>query len=382
MEPATGAVCQSVRAGGDHYLGTHREANLRFFPEQNIPGLTGLRGVAALWVVFFHMSYNTPIPVIRLGYMGVDVFFILSGFVLSHVYARRITGYQSFLRFLQARIARIYPLHFVTLCALGLIVLSAPEYFMRYPLAHERWGISSFLASAFLVQNWAHWLPTCWNTPAWSLSAEVFAYLTFPIFLGFTQRWRGVATPLILAFGSLGFFYVAMALTANGNVNVTGTPGMLRMVCEFACGCLLYRAIWNGLPTLPSAATLIAGALLLVAFSSERADFLALPAFGLIVLLTAQGRGLIASCLSFAPIVFLGEISYSIYLVHWILLQLSNRALSGTTLNGSEKIIWVVGFIGIVLLVALCTFQLIEQPARRWGRRLSLVQPQPKATIT
>jgi peptidoglycan/LPS O-acetylase OafA/YrhL len=77
--------------------------------------------------------------------------------------------------------------------------------------------------------------------------------------------------------------------------------------------------------------------------------------------------------------VLLGEISYSIYLVHWILLQLSNRILSSTTLNTPEKAIWAVGFIASTLLVAACTFQFIEQPARRWGRRLSLLGSQAKA---
>ena len=357
-------------------MAVNHQAPPRSPSKGNIPGLTGIRGLAAIWVVLFHMSYDTPVPVIRFGYMGVDVFFILSGFVLSYGYAHRLIDFRAYIQFLGARLTRIYPLHLVTLCALGLIVISAPEYFMRYPLADQRWGASSFVASALLVQNWAHWLPTCWNTPAWSLSAEMFAYFTLPVFLGLTQRWQGVAAPLVLAFGSLGLLYVALRFAGIHDLNVTGTPGMLRMACEFACGCLLYRAFLNGVPTLPSIVGLMAGGLLLAACSSNQADFLALPAFALIILIAAQGRGLMASFLSSRPMVLLGEISYSIYLVHWILLQQSNRMLSGTTLTIPEKAGWAAGFIAFTLFVATVTFRFIEQPARRWGRRISLLGSQ------
>ena len=363
-------------------MGPIRGETLQDSGRRDIPSLTGLRGVAALWVVFFHMADNAPIPVIRFGYMGVDIFFILSGFVLSYVYARKFTirDFRSYSNFIQARIARIYPLHLVTLFTLGVIVLCAPEHFMRYPTPEQRWGIGSFFASIFLIQNWAHWLPTCWNTPSWSLSAEFFAYLIFPVFLGVTQRWQGTKIPLMFAFGSLLLFQLFMRTKGINGGNVTGTPGMLRMVFEFACGCLLYRAISNGLQPLPLVADLVAVGLLLASFLIEGADFLALPAFAVIVLLAAQDRNLIACCLSVAPIVFLGEISYSVYLVHWIILQLWKWLWAGTPLNALDEIAWGGGFLAVVLLVATVTFHV--QPARRWGRSLSLRRAGPKAEVT
>jgi len=114
----------------------------------------------------------------------------------------------------------------------------------------------------------------------------------------------------------------------------------------------------------------------------EGADFLASPAFAVIILLAAHDRNLIARCLSLAPIVFLGEISYSIYLVHWIILQLWKWLWAGTPLNALDEIAWGGGFLAVVLLVATVTFQFVEQPARRWGRRLSLVRAEPQAKIT
>src|ERR1700744_4959496 len=93
---------------------------------QDIPALTGLRGVAALWVVLFHMELETPIPIIEKGYLGVDIFFILSGFILMHVYAdRKEFNYNEFVR---ARLARIYPLHMLSLVVLGIIVCLLPGF--------------------------------------------------------------------------------------------------------------------------------------------------------------------------------------------------------------------------------------------------------------
>ena len=185
----------------------------------------------------------------------------------------------------------------------------------------------------------------------------------------------------MLALGSLVIFYLVMTAAGIRGVNVEGTPGMLRMVFEFACGCLLYRAISNGLQALPLAADFAAIGLLLSAFFIKGADYLALPAFALIVLLAAQNCNFIARCLSVAPIVFLGDISYSIYLVHWIILQLSNW-LFGKSLTVLERPVWACGFLAVVLLVATFTFRFVEQPARKWGRSLSLARAQARLDVT
>ena len=77
---------------------------------RDIPALTGLRGIAALWVVFFHLEYGSAIPIIEKGYLGVDIFFILSGFILMHAYSGPKSNKFGYTRFIKARIARVYPL--------------------------------------------------------------------------------------------------------------------------------------------------------------------------------------------------------------------------------------------------------------------------------
>jgi peptidoglycan/LPS O-acetylase OafA/YrhL len=338
---------------------------------RTIPGLTGLRGVAAVWVVLVHMTEGrNDIPIVQNGTLGVDVFFILSGFVLAYVYADKLkaTDFRGFLNFLRARVARIYPLHMFTLCIIGLIVLVLPGFASHYPLSDRRFGFDSFIASLFLIQNWGYWLPTCWNTPAWSLSAEWFAYLTFPITLGLTQRSRTVGVPLLLAAASLAAFIALMNLKGVGTPGVTGDPGMVRMLSEFACGCLLFRATANGLGPLPRLADAGAVTLLLVSVLWSKLIFLSLPAIALVVLLTAQNEGWIARGLSIRPVVFLGEISFSIYMVHWIMIQIANWTMPSVQLNTPGIIMFYIALLSAILVFSMLTYRLIELPARAWGR--------------
>src|SRR6266567_7058688 len=241
----------------------------------NIPALTGLRGVAAAWVALFHLTVG--VPILRYGDMGVDVFFILSGYVLTYVYAGKLTNAADYFGFIRARLARIYPLHLVTLCVLALMVVALPDFAERYPMPEQRWGFGPFLASLVLVQNWGYFLPTSWNTPSWSLSAEWLAYLIFPFFLFATQWPRSKITPLALAGSLFLALYAEFALKGLPGLAGGGAPGMLRMTCEFAAGCLLCRAVDNGLGRLSPLADIAALALILIAaVLGGRFTFLAL----------------------------------------------------------------------------------------------------------
>jgi acyltransferase len=121
----------------------------------NIPALTGLRGVAAVWVMLYHMFTGRDIPVVEFGYVGVDIFFVLSGFVLAHVYLRDpgLTTGEGYLRFLGVRLARVYPLHVLTLVCLLLITIALPGFTTPFKFSEERFGLLTFIANLFLVQQ-------------------------------------------------------------------------------------------------------------------------------------------------------------------------------------------------------------------------------------
>src|ERR1700730_4495727 len=183
--------------------GGGRERQRSSGPPEQLASLTPLRGIAALWVVIFHFCWYFPAVhperytgAVYKGYLAVDMFFVLSGFVITHVYkegfAQRVTG-RSYRDFLKARVARIYPLHITVLLLFVATATAerAASYALRgsfepVPLLGER-SVGGFFANIVMLQGlWARELS--WNDPAWSISLEFLAYLLFPLL--FPVLWR------------------------------------------------------------------------------------------------------------------------------------------------------------------------------------------------
>jgi len=162
---------------------------------QHLPALTGLRFFLALWVILHHLTGHgqmleaaalaLPGPVyelIRGGYLAVTTFFVLSGFVLSRSYAETRWNGRGLLRYGAGRIARVYPVYLLSLLVVAPFI-AADRTPGKPPL---------LAAHAVLIQGWLGSLPVNWNTPAWSLSCEMFFYLVFPLaaVLILRRGWR------------------------------------------------------------------------------------------------------------------------------------------------------------------------------------------------
>lgn len=343
---------------------------------KNIPALTGLRGVGAAWVVFFHLL-GKDVPIANHGYMGVDAFFILSGFVLSRGYASRFQSLtiQNYLSFLKARIARIFPLHLFMLLVVAVCVIALPGFRNSVFPSESAAGLSSFIASALLIQNWFHWPPFSWNAPSWSLSAEWALYLAFPLFVLFSQKWRSTTVPLALSALCLMTLAGVFLGQDHHDRGVFGDLGMVRPATEFCCGCLLFRAQSIGMRTLPLWADVISVALLGISVSVPGAVFIGPLAMAMIVLRGAQNSGPIAAFLSMPFVVWLGEISYSLYLVHWPILQLFIWKF-----GQHPPRVLAVSIIPLMILIACGTHAAIELRAREWGKwkpGVTTVEPLP-----
>lgn len=151
---------------------------------RDIPGLTGLRGYAALMVCLHHYMYRQSgtwiADISQKGDWGVIVFFVLSGFIMSYVYQDWFidnlkTG--EYTRFLRLRIARIYPLHILCLilwASLELVGRIQPDFNDTF---------STFILNVFLLHAWGFTSTISWNQPSWSISSEFFCYLIFPFFI-------------------------------------------------------------------------------------------------------------------------------------------------------------------------------------------------------
>jgi peptidoglycan/LPS O-acetylase OafA/YrhL len=345
---------------------------------QNLKPLTAMRFFAAMWVVAFHYtpSLTNGMPaVIAKGYLGVELFFVLSGFILSHVYMQAFgEGRFRYADFLWARLARIYPVHTATLVGLGLLVAAASVLHMNTGDQVLVWP--SLPAQLTLTQAWGLASHGGWNHPSWSISAEWFAYLTFPLFalVIWPLRHRpGVAVAfavLFVAVLNLGFARIAgFPLT-----RATILWGALRIVPCFAFGCavwLLWRADRIRSSRLAvggviAALTLVVGATLL-----ETPDWMTVSIFGLLILSLASLPRTGSKLLSAPAWVYLGEVSFSVYMVcvPWqLVFEHTARKVLHLTREGLPMPLWIVLFVGVVP-AAMALHHLVERPAREAMRR-------------
>ena len=171
---------------------------------RDFPALTGLRFFLALWVILHHLTGpgqkleatalllpHGLFTLIRGGYQAVTTFFVLSGFVLTRSYAATVWTRRNTLRYALGRVARVYPVYLLSLAVVAPFIL-----------ADHTPGKPGYLVAHFLlVQAWLGAIPVNWNTPAWSLSCEMFFYALFPLSALFTRRanWRGIALAAAIA---------------------------------------------------------------------------------------------------------------------------------------------------------------------------------------
>lgn len=346
---------------------------------RQLPTLTGLRGIAALAVLFYHIRTSmggfAPDSVIALlgqGYLAVDLFFVLSGFVLWWTYgaAFRDQGRAATLPFIIRRFARIFPLHLAIMLAMiafaGVLALSGRPLTPQYPLAE-------LPAHVMLVQNWGLSDRLAWNDPAWSISAEWAAYLLLALCGTALPRlrtgpWRFPLLALAVA-AALGTWFAATGRTSIG-ADIPAT-GLLRCLAEFGIGVLLCQW-WTAYRdrralVLTTAAGLAAlGAALIASGVSQPAGVpLLMTAIVIIALETSLWpRPLLGGRIA----QWLGAISYALYLAHfflWILFKLLFVSDPATVSAPA-----IAAFVAATLLTAHLLHRHVELPGRRWCQRL------------
>ncbi|MDO1559245.1 acyltransferase [Brevundimonas sp. 2R-24] len=342
-------------------------------PPLDLKPLTSLRFLAALWVVMFHywprLDVGFTPNLVSKGYLGVELFFVLSGFILCHVYLNAFgEGRFRWKSFIWARIARVYPLHLATLIGVGL--LGAGALMAGFNIDANILDWASLPANLLMVHAWGLAPQAAWNHPSWSISAEWFAYLTFPVFAFAAWRLRerpGLALSLSAA-ALMALYAVFEALAGFSLTQATIFWGALRIVPCFALGCatwLAWRAGGLSRPLLSALACLVA---ILISASAQVWDgFIVLAFAGLILSLAGlTNRG---GWLESRPAVWLGEASYALYMVcvPWKLLAVN----AAGRLTGSEQLPLAVWLAVVLMLIPISglAHHLIERPAREWLRR-------------
>ncbi|NKE44029.1 acyltransferase [Roseomonas frigidaquae] len=352
---------------------------------QPVRALTSVRGIAAWFVVVFHFREALPAATpgwVQLaaahGYLAVDLFFMMSGFVIALNYARQFEGgadARGLLTFYGFRLARIYPLHLFMLLAY-LSVPAALVLFSRSGLPEAGFDPEYYVASLLLIQNWGMFDELRWNIPAWSISTEWFAYLVFPLLvLAITRRLRTAGATLALLGGLLLLLGGVTWWQGGGLGSDIPRFGLLRCVIEFGIGMCIHRvcALRGGAPAAGPAFAL--GALLCLGSVAFVADYLLAPlGFVLLIFHLLDGRNGLARLLENRGLEWLGLVSYSTYLSHYLIKVWVKFLLEG---RGFPEGLPLLAYLLATLAASALLFHLVEKPGQRWGRALVLAAGQP-----
>jgi peptidoglycan/LPS O-acetylase OafA/YrhL len=367
----------------------------------DIKALTGLRIIAAVWVVLFHFRpllrdaapgfRDALAPVLNCGAQGVDLFFILSGFVLTWNYLDRMGGSWSTratLHFLWLRLARVWPVYLVTLHLAALWVIFTLHVGHVPSQDIGRLTAVSYVRQILLVQLWFQpfFDDSSWDGPAWSISAEWLAYLMFGLLVLVIFRMAHATRARSLMWLAVGASLPPVVLLLLSGQFYTPWSWLPRIVMQFTAGALVAAAVSRLQPSDRGrrgagyvSVLLIAGIVgLLYLFdahplhgvtdTSGLVDVLFVP----LVMTLAIGTGSFPALLSTRVMVFGGQVSFCLYMVHelvhtswiWVAEQFQ------LTLQGNGGKLIVAGLLAVTLVAAIVLFHFVEEPARRWMRRM------------
>lgn len=376
-----------------------------------IRALAGARAIPPLILVLYHYCeghhYRNFKPfdlLVGHGYLWVEFFFALSGFILTYVYGTRALDFlrgRTHREFLIARLSRLYPLHLAMLLYILAMVL------ILNAVAHATGTVSiyqehyhpivtwqTFVANLFLVQAWNIFPYLSWNGASWFVSVEFLLCILFPIYMILTRGgWWSAFGLIVAGIGGLA----VLAITGKHGLDITFHNGIFRGMSAFAVGvgmCVLFRQTKTWGDALPEWAISLAQGIVLVAMGfgifdngwshTPRDIYTVVPMLALVYVL-AFDRGFAARILQTRPLTKLGEWSYAIYMGQTAWLQLIRFFESGypsddTLVFGirfGDLIWWPEPFLLLVVCVAwgalLCTT--IEIPANRALRRFFASSP-------
>jgi peptidoglycan/LPS O-acetylase OafA/YrhL len=351
-------------------------------PPSFITSLHGLRGVLSVGVVLVHVAplASALVPSttpawnwwVREGYVVLDMFFILSGFVITSGYGRTFAvGVRlgTYGRFLWSRLARFYPTY---LAVLTLLVIAVGFASLSGIHLGQTGSIGTDLAkNVVLIQGWGFSAHLSWNGPTWSVSSEWFCYLLFPLAAPLLAR---VTRPPMVAMGyavAVATPLVAYSFLGFDDGHLTYIAPLWRAVGEFVAGSLLCQLNRSdsrlpGICGRSAGVLAVASATVLAALTVWHVPAMFVtPMLGLLVLGLAQQKGALATVLSSRPFTALANVSVTLFLVHVPTLMLAAKWITPTRFNG--ELAWLG--IGLSLLAtfiaAVIAHIVVEKPSQR-----------------
>ena len=316
------------------------------------------------------------------GYLWVDFFFVLSGFIISHVYASRFRGafgLRTYAGFMYARFSKIYPIHLIVLFGfvvlelvkLGMGILGGSEL-LTQAFTGEKAPLGIVTSVLMLHSMGVHEI-VVWNLPSWSMSVEWYTYVVFPILAVLLLKPGKIwVFPSLIVCIALVFWFASI----RGMLNVIVDYGFLRCLLEFSLGMIVYRIYEANLfrSIISNSAVFIVAFLgLLSIMHLDAFDAYTVPLFGVVILSAAWNRGMVERMLNVRWLTFLGDISYSLYMSHFLLREFigrSWRVLRGRNiweeeLSAFESWALLFGQLVLVIIVAWFFYRFLENPLQK-----------------
>jgi peptidoglycan/LPS O-acetylase OafA/YrhL len=325
---------------------------------KDLPALTGLRFFLALWVILHHLTgpgqdleaVALQLPhglftLIRGGYQAVTTFFVLSGFVLTRTYGAMEWNRRNLFNYAIGRVARVYPVYLLSLAVM-----------IPFIVEDRTAGKAGFLAAyVTLVQAWLGPLPVGWNTPAWSLSCEMFFYALFPLGALLARRasWGRV---IAMAVAACCLTRMMWAAGVSDDIKPMVHLADFLMGVAAACAFDLVRGTQGWKLYVPG----IAGAAFVVAYPEVLPKFIDLnSALRPLNAVLIVGLALGCAALSSRVLVYLGKSSYAMYILHVPVMWWYQR---------NSRTFRPALYVAIVIGISALVYGLFEEPANRWLR--------------
>ena len=367
--------------------------------KRQLDALTGLRFVAAFTVFIHHIGgkFGFQPNGYSIGSLAVTFFFVLSGFILTYVYHDRLNNFGDLKRFAFNRFARIWPLHLVCLLVSSWLLGNGS---LTWIFNENRLPV--LITNLLLLHSWVpdnDWVFS-FNGVSWSISAEAFFYAVFPILIfGGSRKTvsRTVAAIVVVLLAVLASNWASQLNLWELDYYRIGHVNPLVRLPEFCVGVLAGKLFLNRRATERKAAVtldsgkeilclgiLVASVIyvsdyrlqFLIAASQWGSQFLAswfrvaYPTilFAICIYVFATSRGLVSKFFSLRFMVYLGDISYAFYMIHFIVIRHVNAtSLAYGSLNGFQ--ISALAF-AIALAASVLLFEIVEMPSRNLLRRI------------
>jgi len=327
---------------------------------------------------FFSFEWQGFFSFLSKGHLGVDVFFLLSGFILSHVYYDEFNSgnKKGFAKFIGFRFARLYPVHlFLSLFLLVYLNLSSIAGYKENPVSIDEY--IELLKQLFMVHAWGISDRTSWNVPSWSISAEFFAYLLFP-FLIRIVKFGGV--PWKFSYLFISYIGLSVFCFRNDGLGATVDYGLVRIFFEFNMGCALYALIKDNVFSKKICNWFLYMSIIaLVIFFSfnipTKYEFIFEFIIAFFIIGLFKGIGPIQNVLGNKTMFHLGEISYSIYMSHWLVYMLYINIVDFLPIIFRDPTIASSVFIVSVMIYSHLLYKFIELPGRKYIRNALNAKP-------